>query len=63
LQPQIRISDDLTVAIGGSAVTLTPTQGLDLAEQLARKSFRRAMIEEARDVALNPEDGLGQELC
>jgi len=43
----LSISDDLTLAIGAARITLSPRQGLELAEQLARKSFRRAMSEEA----------------
>ena len=43
----IQVSTDLDVTIGGARVTLTPSQGLDLAEDLARKSFRRALAEEA----------------
>ena len=45
----IKISDDLTIAIGGSTVRLSPAQGLSFSEELARKSFRRALTEEAAD--------------
>ena len=41
------ISDDLRITIGNRVATLTPTQGLHLAEDLARKAFRRALTEEA----------------
>lgn len=41
------ITDDLRITIGGQVTTLTPTQGLHLAEDLARKAFRRALTEEA----------------
>ena len=41
------ITDDLRISIGGHVTTLTPTQGLHLAEDLARKAFRRALTEEA----------------
>jgi len=50
----IKISDDLTIAIGGSKVRLSPSQGLSFSEELARKSFRRALTEEA--VALRDEE-------
>jgi hypothetical protein len=43
----IGVSDDLTVAIGAASVTLSPRQGLALAEMLARKSFRQALALEA----------------
>jgi hypothetical protein len=44
---QVSVSDDLTIAIGRSTARLTPSQGLSLAERLARVSFRRACAEEA----------------
>lgn len=47
----ISISSDLAVSIGDRRVALTPAQGLDLAEDLARKSFRRALAEEAGELA------------
>jgi hypothetical protein len=43
----IQLTDDLTLAIGKSRVTLTPSEGLQFSEELARKSFRRALTEEA----------------
>jgi hypothetical protein len=43
----IRVSGDLTVRIGDAAVRLSPREGLKLAENLARKSFRRVLAEEA----------------
>ncbi len=41
------ITDDLRISIGDHVATLTPMQGLHLAEDLARKAFRRALTEEA----------------
>jgi hypothetical protein len=49
-----KIDGDLTIRIGGSAVQLTPSQGLQAAERLIRKSTRRMMLEEAFDT-LPPE--------
>ena len=46
----IQVRDDLTVSIGKSAVTLTTSECLALAERLARASFRRAAIEETAAV-------------
>ncbi len=43
----VNISPTLDVSIAGGAVTLTPRQGLAVAEQLARAAFRAAMAEEA----------------
>ncbi len=44
----LTLSDDLRLSLGGCTdVVLTPRQGLNLAETLARKSFRAAMTEEA----------------
>jgi hypothetical protein len=45
--PLIAIGDDLVMRVGIEAVRLTPREGLDLAERLARASFRRALTEEA----------------
>lgn len=45
--PLLTITDDLRITIGDHGTTLTPTQGLHLAEDLARKAFRRALTEEA----------------
>jgi hypothetical protein len=42
-----RITTGLRLKVGAASVTLTPRQGLRLAEDLARKSFRRALAEEA----------------
>lgn len=47
LRPPLTVSPSLSVAIGKAVVRLTPRQGLALAEELARKSFRAAMTEEA----------------
>ena len=47
------ISDDLRISIGGRhGITLTPSQGLTVAEDLTRKAFRRAMTEEAEKAGL-----------
>jgi hypothetical protein len=43
----LSISDDLIVRLGNAEITLSPRSGLELAEELARKSFRRALDEEA----------------
>ncbi len=48
------ITDDLRITIGDHGMTLTPTQGLHLAEDLARKAFRRALTEEAGLLAVLP---------
>jgi hypothetical protein len=45
------IGDDLSLFIGRSKVNLTPSQGLAAAEELARKSFRAALTEEARSTS------------
>jgi len=47
LPDTVTIEDDLTLRVGRSRVTLTPTQGLRFSEEMARKSFRRALTEEA----------------
>ncbi len=47
----VQLRDDLTLVIGRSRVTLTPSQGLQFSEELARKSFRRALTEEAEAIA------------
>jgi hypothetical protein len=41
------IGDNLDLIIGRSRISLTPAQGLAVAEELARKAFRRALTEEA----------------
>jgi hypothetical protein len=43
----LQIDGDLTVRVGGSTVRLTPSEGLQAAEQLIRKSTRRMMLDEA----------------
>ena len=43
----IRVSERLDVSVGRISVPLTPRQGLQLAEELTRKSFAAAMTEEA----------------
>jgi hypothetical protein len=52
--PRLQISDGLRLSIGESAVQITPAIGLKLAEALARKSFRRALSEEAAAIAVKP---------
>lgn len=44
------IGDDLTIRIGPATARLTPSEGLDFSEELARKSFRRALAEEAMEL-------------
>jgi hypothetical protein len=43
----ISISDELVVRVGNAEVALSPRAGLRLAEDLARKSFRRVLDQEA----------------
>ena len=43
----LTIENDLTVSIGRQRVRLSPREGLAVAELLARKSFRRALAQEA----------------
>ena len=43
----LRISPDLGITVGTGTVVLTPAAGLRVAEDLARKSFRKALAEEA----------------
>jgi hypothetical protein len=50
----VQLDDALSIRIGRSAVTLTPTQAFALAEQLAQKSLRRAMIDEVERKPLKP---------
>jgi hypothetical protein len=47
LPTTVKLDDDLTLRVGRSRVTLTVMQGLQFSEELARKSFRRALTEEA----------------
>lgn len=47
LRLPLSISPTLAVRIGDAATQLTPRQGLAIAEDLTRKSFRRVMAEEA----------------
>jgi hypothetical protein len=44
------IADNLDLIVGRSRVNLTPAQGLAMAEELARKAFRRALTEEAERI-------------
>lgn len=46
LRPKI-LADCLGLSIGKTSTRLSPAQGLRLAEQLARASFRAALTEEA----------------
>jgi hypothetical protein len=46
----VTVSDDLTIRIGTASAALTPTQGFAVAEQLLRKSTRRAIVDEAEDI-------------
>ena len=46
----VTIGDDLTIRIGTVSAALTPTQGFAVAEQLLRKSTRRAIVAEAEDI-------------
>lgn len=41
------LADDLTLAIPGAVVRLTPRRAFDLAEDLARKATRAAIADEA----------------
>lgn len=51
------VSDDLCITIvRRRSVTLTPSQGLTLAEDLTRKAFRRAMTEEAERAGIMLDD-------
>lgn len=52
--PLPTITDDLRIMLGDHVATLTPTQGLCFAEDLARKAFRRALSEEADRAASAP---------
>jgi hypothetical protein len=45
----LKLSDDLTLSVGAGVIRLSPTQGLEFSEELARKSFRRMLEETARD--------------
>lgn len=48
------ISSDLTVAIADRSVQLTPSQGIRIAERLARASFRQLLAEEAQRFEARP---------
>jgi hypothetical protein len=52
--PSFKITDDLRITVGGSEIRLSPAQGLDVAEDLARKSFRRVLAQEAAGAASKP---------
>lgn len=47
-KPAIEIESDLTLRLRGVERPLTPAQGLRLAEQLVRRSFRALMLDEHR---------------
>ena len=47
----LEIRDDLKLKIAHASVRVSQTEGLHLAEMLARRAFRRALTEEARDLA------------
>lgn len=53
----LQIDGDLNVRVGRSIVRLTPSEGLQAAEQLIRKSTRRMMVEEALDIECDPAFG------
>jgi hypothetical protein len=58
MSQRVRVTDDLKISIGKEAVKLTPSKGLELAETLARKSFRRAMTLEAESLTgVDPQRG------
>jgi|HubBroStandDraft_1064217.scaffolds.fasta_scaffold42926_1 hypothetical protein len=51
LPTTVRVSEDpLSIAIGDSALTLTPSEGLALAEQLARGAFDQIARESVENV-------------
>jgi hypothetical protein len=52
--PRLTITDDLCIRIGESAVQISPSHGLRIAETLARKSFRRALSEEVETSVSKP---------
>ena len=52
--PSFKISDDLRITVGGAEIWLSPAQGLKAAEDLARKSFRRVLAQEAEAVVTKP---------
>jgi hypothetical protein len=60
LQLPLQISDALDLGIGPVTVRLTPAQGLDLAEDLARKSFRRMFREENEALPKRSRAGTGR---
>ena len=55
LEPAVMVADDLTIRLAHPAVQLTASQGLRLAETLARKSFHQLLVEEARHMGPVPE--------
>jgi hypothetical protein len=57
MSQRVRVTDDLKISIGKEGVKLTPSKGLELAETLARKSFRRAMTEEAEALTADEQPG------
>ena len=55
--PRLQITDDLLITVGNSTVQITPSHGLRIAETLARKSFRRALSEEAEALPVTAKRG------
>jgi hypothetical protein len=49
--PSFNVTDDLRITVGGAEIRLSPSQGLQAAEDLARKSFRRVLSQEAEVMA------------
>ena len=47
----VSITGDLVLHVDGAEVALSPRAGLRLAEDLARKSFRRVLDDEAQKAA------------
>lgn len=54
MQRKPRVTNDLELKVEGGAARLTPREGLQLAEDLARKSMRRAMVEGAEADTFRP---------
>jgi hypothetical protein len=46
----VLVTDDLQLALTGVVVQLSPREGLQLAEDLTRKAFRRVLADEAARV-------------
>lgn len=52
--PPLNITDDLRITVGSSEIRLSPSQGLQAAEELARKAFRRVLAQEAEVTVPKP---------